>query len=241
MSFTTHYGHRLIATMAALTVPLGVFAAPASAQSAAPTPSSTSSPSPSPSCTRPIFKGWSLSHLAITAGNAPLLTATYDDGCVDEEPPRSVEVYARPAGSSDAILLASGATDSTGSFRITVRPERTTQYEARIGDSPAVCTSGHPAMVCEVRVHTRLNVTWVIDHDHAVLDVGGSLVPGGATPVGLARVVNGRYQYLSQVRSDEAGRFRMTRPIPRGRYVLIVYTPQRPGNAPGSRSVSVTV
>jgi len=236
-------------TAGVLAVPLVL--APAATAQESPAPSSSSSPSPGPSasghspspspcetvCKSPAPTPDSVTlasiHGVITAGNSPTLSGHVRQTNGQPQPNGDVLIHARQYGQMGYTVVAQVQTDANGDFEIVVRPTIQTSYVASVMDARSTTVL--------VAVHTRINIQWVIDHDHAVLDVGGSLTPAGQVRVGLARVVSGRYEYLSEVRSTDAGEFRMTRPIPRGRYVLIVYTPQRPGNSPGSRSVSVTV
>ena len=76
------------------------------------------------------------------------------------------------------------------------------------------------------------------------MTVTGALSPAYADqPIGLAeKLADGRYRYLSQARTDAAGRFRVVSPeLSRGFHALVVYTSPTRGTDRGSRSVGVTV
>ena len=190
------------------------------------------SPSPTPTCTAPRANSLRISADEITAGNAPTATVDRHDICANEQAVEDVVIFAKPANGEEYVA-ARGQTQD-GRFTTVIRPIVSTTYRAT--------SNGRTVQVLtpEVRVHIRVSLT--ATSGRAGVTVTGQLVPQyGGKPVGVAEVVNGRWLYRGQARTDGAGRFTSTVSASRGQHALVVYTSQTPYNLKGSASRSVTV
>ena len=178
----------------------------------------------------------SLSHMTITAGNAPTVTAALRTA--DGAPAHGyVTLFARAYGEGSYRSIGTAYSDS-GEARFVVRPSVQTAYVAAVTN-----VSGRHASIADViQVHARVNVDHPPangGHDGPTVPFTGTLVPPrSAVPVGVGVMTQAGVRYLGQANTDANGRFlvRVTG-LTFGWHIFVVYTSARAGTLRGSTRV----
>ncbi|HVE63655.1 MAG TPA: hypothetical protein VNB94_07635, partial [Mycobacteriales bacterium] len=123
-----------------------------------------------------------------------------------------------------------------GRFSLAVQPSRQTSYGANVTDSVR-------SNIVNIRVSTRVNITTPVPGVVSnPVTFTGTLQPGFANvAVGLGTIVNGRFSVLQQTRTNSSGGFSITRTLPLGTGVYVIFTSAHEGTDKGSKSVTLTV
>ena len=173
----------------------------------------------------------------VTAGNAPLLSGVVTAADGSPLANATVTVHGLGAGRTAYEQAGTTETDSSGRWELVVRPTVQTAYVAATG----ALQSAKKVLF----VYTRVQVT---------SPAAGTTVPSATTftgyltpryagvPVGLAYIdADGGFRYLTQQRTDSAGRFSIPARLPTGTSAFVVYTSAHGGTLKGAKSLRLTV
>jgi len=172
----------------------------------------------------------------ITSGNRPTLSGTVTDANGAPVANTSVLIRAKAYAETAYSDVASVVTDNAGRFSLAVQPSRQTSYGANVSDSVR-------SNIVNIRVSTRVNIaTPVPGTVRNPVTFTGTLQPGYSNvAVGLGTIVNGRFSVLQQTVTNASGGYSITRSLPSGTGVYVIFTSAHQGTDKGSKSVTLTV
>ncbi|HVF05745.1 MAG TPA: hypothetical protein VNA20_12965 [Frankiaceae bacterium] len=192
----------------------------------------------------------------ITAGNAPALTGRVFNSVNAPCASTSVTIFAKGYADSSYAAFATVSTDQLGQFTLAVRPSRQTAYGANV--SPTIRSN-----LLVVRVNTRVNlrspvtpvpansaravanpVTFVgdLDPDFTGVAVGlGTLLDRAGHSCFGPISAECRFVVIQQALTGLTGTFSLTRDLPAGRGVYVVFTSAHQGTDKGAKSITLNV
>lgn len=187
----------------------------------------------------------SLSPRVITFGNPSSGhgQVTYREGTQAPAGDYHIEFFVKKYGDPGYTLNKGGSPQYPGGepFRIPGGlADR--QYAVVVRVTDAAGDVGQTAPLVQA-IHTRVDLSSPAPgRTGPTMRVAGAATPAHpGEPVGVGRIVNGRYQYLGQGTADQSGAFDFTITVPRGDYTFVVYTSPRAGNLGGGRSAALQV
>ena len=220
-------------------------ASPTGTGTPAPTGSATATPGPGPNCQTGTPFGVTLRSnvTQITAGNAPTLTGTVLNTANQPCASTNVTIFKKSFGEAAYTAVATVTTNAQGVFTLVVRPLVQTSYGANVSDSVR-------SNIVNIRVYTRVNIVSPRSTPapgstpvNNPVTFTGNLFPGYSNiAVGLGTLINGRFSVLQQTRSNSTGGYSITRTLPRGTGVYVIFVSAvSQGSDKGSKSITLTV
>jgi len=217
----------------------------ATATTPAPTGSATATPGPGPNCQNgtPFAVTLRSNVTQITAGNAPTLTGTVLNTANQPCASTNVTIFKKSFGEAAYTAVATVTTNAQGVFTLVVRPLVQTSYGANVSDSVR-------SNIVNIRVYTRVNIVSPRSTPapgstpvNNPVTFTGNLFPGYSNiAVGLGTLINGRFSVLQQTRSNSTGGYSITRTLPRGTGVYVIFVSAvSQGSDKGSKSITLTV
>jgi hypothetical protein len=156
----------------------------------------------------------------------------------------TISILKKSYGETAYSGLATVTTDSTGGFRLVVRPLTQTAYGA---NTP---TGSVRSPVLVIRVYTRVNLSAPalpspVGSARAVTNpvtFTGTILPAyGHQLMGLGTFINGHFAVLETAPTDGTGGFAFTRQLRAGTGVYVVFTSAHQGTDKGSKSITLSV